>query len=44
MNRLIIYGLLTLAWIYLTTYGVKQVLRVSSLSNCSPRLLGSARC
>lgn len=29
-SRLIIYGLLTIFWIYLTTYGVKQVLRVSS--------------
>jgi len=29
-SRVIIYGILTAAWIYLTTYGVKQVLRVSS--------------
>lgn len=29
-TRLLIYGLLTVAWIYLTTYGIKQVLRVSS--------------
>src|SRR5712692_8291213 len=30
-KRVLIYGLLTLLWIYLTTYGVKQVLRVSSV-------------
>lgn len=29
--RVFIYGILTLLWIYLTTYGVKQVLRVSSV-------------
>ena len=30
-TRLLLYGILTLLWIYLTTYGVKQVLRVSSV-------------
>ena len=30
-TRFLIYGILTLLWIYLTTYGVKQVLRVSSV-------------
>lgn len=29
-HRVLIYGVLTAVWIYLTTYGVKQVLRVSS--------------
>ena len=29
--RVLVYGLLSLAWIYLSAYGVKQVLRVSSV-------------
>ncbi len=35
LNRVLIYGLLTVLWIYLTTYGVKQVLRVSSILTIS---------
>jgi cytosine permease len=34
-TRVAIYGVLTLGWIYLTTYGVKQVLRVSSILTIS---------
>ena len=39
LNRMVIYGLLTGVWIYLTTYGVKQVLRVSSVLTVSFLLL-----
>jgi purine-cytosine permease-like protein len=34
-TRIVIYGILTAAWVYLTTYGVKQVLRVSSVLTIS---------
>jgi cytosine permease len=34
-TRIVIYGILTAAWIYLTTYGVRQVLRVSSVLTIS---------
>ncbi|MBI4445830.1 MAG: hypothetical protein HY645_07955 [Acidobacteria bacterium] len=38
-NRILIYGILTLAWILLTTFGINLVLRVSSLTTIAFLLL-----